>query len=109
MEEKKPDSPIDKIIKERAKTTNAAESKSDKFHLKIYSPFKVYFEGEVNSVSAVNDTGPFDILARHHNFLTLLNPCDLVIRTLGSRDESIRISRGIMQVKSNDVVVFLDV
>ena len=100
------DSPIDKILKERAKTQAA---KSDKFHLKVYSPFKVYFEGDINSVSAVNDTGPFDILARHHNFLTLLNPCDLVIRNKGHDDESIRISRGIMQVKSDDVVVFLDV
>lgn len=81
----------------------------DRFHLKVYSPFKTYYEGEVTSVSAINDTGPFDILARHHNFLTLLNPCDVVIRSPGQKDERITITRGIMQVKSDDVVVFLDV
>jgi F0F1-type ATP synthase epsilon subunit len=80
-----------------------------KFHLKVYSPFKTYFEGNVASVSAVNDTGPFDVLALHHNFLTLLNPCDLTIRDEGKEDEVITITRGIMQVKSDDVVVFLDV
>lgn len=81
----------------------------DEFHLKVYSPFKTYFEGNVSSISAVNDTGPFDILAKHHNFLTLLNPCDLVIRDKSEKIQRITISRGIMQVKSDDVVVFLDV
>jgi F0F1-type ATP synthase epsilon subunit len=85
------------------------ELAKDKFHLKVYSPFKTYYEGDVTSISAVNDTGPFDILARHHNFLTLLNPCDLIIRNKNEKDTQITITRGIMQVKSDDVVVFLDV
>jgi F-type H+-transporting ATPase subunit epsilon len=79
------------------------------FHLKVYSPLRLYFEGDADSVSAVNDTGPFDVLAQHHNFITLLNPCDLVIRTKDQKDRVIPIARGIMQVKTNDVVVFLDV
>lgn len=79
----------------------------DLFHLKIYSPFKVYFDGDVVSVSAVNTTGPFDILAGHHNFLTLLAPCEIVIR--GTTEEKIKITRGIMHVKADDVVIFLDV
>ena len=81
----------------------------NQFHLKVYAPYKVYFEGNIDSVSAVNDTGPFDVLARHHNFVTLLNPCDLVIRTGGKTDEKITIARGVMQVKADDVVVFLDI
>jgi F0F1-type ATP synthase epsilon subunit len=85
------------------------ELAKDEFRLKVYSPFKTYFEGGVTSISAVNDTGPFDILARHHNFLTLLNPCDLIIRNKNNKDTQITITRGIMQVKSDDVVVFLDV
>jgi hypothetical protein len=40
-----------------------AELSDDQFYLKVYSPFKIYFDGAVQSVSAVNDTGPFDILA----------------------------------------------
>jgi len=107
MEEKKPETPAEKFIKQRQAIS--AKPNLDQFHLKVYSPFRIYFEGEVNSVSAINDTGPFDVLAHHHNFLTLLNPCDLIIRAIASNDENIKISRGIMQVKSNDVVVFLDV
>ena len=77
-------------------------------HLKIYSPYKVYFDGEALSISAESATGPFDILPKHHNFITLLEPCDAVVRT-PSREETIRISGGVMHVKADDVIVFLDV
>lgn len=82
-----------------------------KFHVKVYAPFKTYYEGVITSISAVNGTGPFDILAEHHNFLTLLSPCDIEIRPEPDTKEPdvVKISRGIMMVKANDVVVFLDV
>ena len=76
--------------------------------LKVYSPFKVYFDGQAFSISGESLTGPFDILPKHHNFITLLTPCELVIRTDKS-DENISISGGIMHVKADDVIVFLDV
>jgi F0F1-type ATP synthase epsilon subunit len=82
---------------------------TDFFYLKVYSPFKVYYEDNVSSISAVNDTGPFDVLAHHHHFITLLNSCNLVIRTVGKEDTTIIISRGVMQVKTDKVIVFLDV
>ena len=77
-------------------------------HVKVYSPFKVYFDGLAQSISAVNATGPFDILPKHHNFMTLLNPCDVVVRA-ADREEKIPISRGVMHVKADQVIVFLDV
>jgi F0F1-type ATP synthase epsilon subunit len=101
--------------KQDASTGKVSDQHSDipkgKFHLKVYAPFKVYYEGVVASISAENGTGPFDILGSHHNFLTLLSPCDLVIRNdiEDKEPETIKITRGIMQVKANDVVVFLDV
>lgn len=77
-------------------------------HVKVYSPFKVYFNGPAFSISAVNDTGPFDILPQHHNFMTLLNPCEVVVRTDRSQ-EKLQINKGIMHVKADQVIVFLDV
>ena len=77
-------------------------------HLKVYSPYKVYFDGDAESVSAESATGPFDILPRHHNFITLLEPCDVVVRT-SRGDQTIRIAGGMMHVKADDVVVFLDI
>lgn len=76
--------------------------------VKVYAPFQVYFEGDAYSVSAVNATGPFDILPRHRNFLCMLVPCAVVIQTAeGARE--IKINRALMHVKENRVVVFVDV
>lgn len=76
--------------------------------IKVYSPYQVYFNDDAESISAVNDTGPFDILKGHHRFLTLLDPCELVI-VAKNGEEKIKISRGIMYVKEDRVTVFLDV
>ena len=76
--------------------------------IKVYSPYQVYFDDQATSISAINDTGPFDILPKHHRFLTLLSPCELVIAA-DKGEEKIKISRGIMYVKEDRVTVFLDV
>jgi F0F1-type ATP synthase epsilon subunit len=75
---------------------------------KIWSPFRVYFNGKAKSVSAVNGTGPFDILPHHHNFITLLNPCDLILETANGQT-TVKISGGVMHVHKNIVTVFLEV
>ena len=86
----------------------AGTGDSKHMHVKVYSPFKVYFDDLAFSISAENDTGPFDILPQHHNFMTLLNPCDIVIRT-DRGEQKIRITRGVMHVKADRVITFLDV
>ncbi|MCW1908525.1 MAG: hypothetical protein KIH63_004250 [Candidatus Saccharibacteria bacterium] len=92
-----------------AETAAPPQKLDDKLmHAKVYAPFKVYFDDMAQSVSAVNDTGPFDILPRHHHFMTLLNPGDVVIRT-AEGEQRITINRGVMHVKANQVIVFLDV
>src|SRR5579872_5373563 len=50
--------------------------------VKVASPFTTYFAGRAFSVSGVNATGPFDVLPKHHNFISLLEPCTLVIRAI---------------------------
>lgn len=75
---------------------------------KVYAPFKVYYEGEAYSLSAINATGPFDVLPGHHNFLCMLVPCDLTIET-SSGQKTIKIHRALMHVKADHVTVFMDV
>lgn len=84
------------------------ELDADSIQVKIYSPFKVYFSGPANSVSAENDTGPFDVLPKHHHFMTILNPGDITVRT-DQKDQKFRIARGVMHVKNNKITIFLDV
>jgi hypothetical protein len=77
--------------------------------VKVHSPFRDYYDAQAFSVTAENATGPFDILPLHHNFISLLSPCELMIRTVDKGDQRIKISGGIMHVKADQVVVFLDV
>lgn len=78
-------------------------------HIKIYSPFKTYFDENAMSISALNDTGPFDILPHHHNFMTLLNEGIITVQTERGDQQQFSISHGVMHVKADEVVVFLDV
>ncbi len=78
-------------------------------HVKVYSPFKVYFDEAANSLSGVNKTGPFDILPRHKNFMTLLIACTLIIRAPNKPDYTLPITRAVMHVKASEVTIFLDV
>lgn len=93
---------------EGKKPTEHKRPDPGKMMIKVYSPYQVYFDDQATSISAINDTGPFDILAKHHRFLTLLSPCELVIAA-DKGEEKIKISRGIMYVKEDRVTVFLDV
>jgi F0F1-type ATP synthase epsilon subunit len=97
--------------KDEAKTeapATAGDSKRPEMSIKIYSPFKVFFEGKGYSLTAVNAVGPFDVLPHHHNFLCLLVPCDVVIETSYGK-ETVRISQALMHVKAEKITVFVDV
>ena len=76
---------------------------------KVYAPFQVYFEGDAYSVSAENATGPFDILPKHHNFLSMLVPCSLIVQPVEGAKRTIKIHRALVHVESDRVVVFMDV
>lgn len=94
-------------MSEPVKTTQP--SQTDTMRVKIYAPFEVYYEGDANSLSAVNLTGPFDVLPHHKNFMSLLQPGNIIVRSEGKPDFSMQITRGIAHVKADRVTVFLDV
>jgi F0F1-type ATP synthase epsilon subunit len=105
----------DESAKTIARATSEVQQAKERYdkehpsmHIKVYSPYKSYFDDQGESISAVNATGPFDILPQHHRFMTLLSPCEVVIRTK-QREEKIRISGGLMHVKADQVTVFLDI
>jgi F0F1-type ATP synthase epsilon subunit len=94
-----------------AKTDKKAtdELNSHNMTVKVFSPYQTYYEGPAQSLSAKNDTGPFDILPKHHNFMTLVNEGEITIRVEGAEDKRLRISKGVLHARRNKVTVFLDV
>ena len=108
MIDEQKDAIAQQLIQEAQKTKEVYRKTHPQMYVKVYSPYKSYFDGEAESISAINATGPFDILPKHHRFMTLLLPCELLIQTQ-QRQEKIRISGGLMHVKADRVTVFLDI
>lgn len=106
------DASTGKIVSDGKKPEKPKDMVDDKgqplMHVKVYSPFNTYFDEPAYSITATNHTGPFDILPRHHNFMTLISAGEMKI-VAPTGDKTIRINRAVMHVKADEIVVFLDV
>jgi hypothetical protein len=100
---------LDDREEQQAVAEYSKNSKDISMKVHIYSPFNDYYDGQAFSLTAQSATGPFDILPKHHNFISLLEPCDLVVRTVAAGEQKIRISGGLIHVRSNQVIIFLDI
>ena len=83
-------------------------SSKEEMAVKVYAPFRIYYDGVGTSVSAVNEVGPFDILPHHRNFLCMLVPCDITIQTPDG-EKVIPVKKALMHVKADRVAIFVDV
>lgn len=78
------------------------------FPLKILSPEAKFFEGPVVSFSAANVDGPFDVLAKHTNFFSLLVPGKITIDT-GNEAFEVEINSGIVKVSNHQATIFVNI
>lgn len=51
-----------------------------KLHVRIVSPLRLILDTEAEAVSSKNQSGGFDILAEHANFITLVENFPIIIR-----------------------------
>jgi F0F1-type ATP synthase epsilon subunit len=71
------------------------------------APFNVYYEGDADVVSATNKVGPFDVLPGHADFFSMLKPGEIEIQT-GSDPVSFTVKNGIITVRDNEVMIFVN-
>ena len=107
VKESKIDATAEKALRDLIKPDKSASSELKQ--VKVYSPFRIYYDSKASSVSAVNGTGPFDVLPGHKNFLSLLAAGDIIVRSTSGKEETITIDRGVLHVADDTVRVFLDV
>ena len=72
----------------------------------VVTPDLLIFQGEAVSVSSFNEKGPFDVLAQHKNFISLIK---IMVR-LHFKDgkmKEIPVERGIIRVYQNRTDVYL--
>ncbi|HEX4774694.1 MAG TPA: hypothetical protein VH234_04205 [Candidatus Saccharimonadales bacterium] len=107
-----PAEPVSQTEQEQLRAVTDYSSKDKdrlSMEVKVNAPFRTYYDGRAFSLTAENRTGPFDVLPKHHNFMSLLSPCELIIRTVNKGDQHIKIAGGLLHVKADKVIVFLDV
>lgn len=85
------------------KNTHVAESLT----VIARAPFHVYYEGNARVVSATNRVGQFDILPGHADFFSVLSAGEVIIET-DTEPVNFNINNGIITVRDNEVMMFLN-
>jgi len=78
-----------------------------KLNLKIVTPEKLVFEGEVEMVNVNTTEGQLGILPGHINLMAELNPGELEIK-LGNKNEIFTIGNGFLQVTHSQTTILTD-
>lgn len=71
-------------------------------NLKVISPERIEFDGEVESVLVPGTKGQFEILTDHAPIISSLGVGDIIIGTREGK-KSLHVSGGFVQVKRNEV------
>lgn len=80
----------------------------DRLHVVARAPFKLYFEGPARVVSASNRIGDFDILPGHADFFSMLEPGEVIIDPEDGDQIRFAISNGIVTVRDDAVMMFVN-
>lgn len=79
----------------------------EKIHVTIRNRTQILFNSDVRSVTSKNDTGIFDILPEHSNFISLISS-PLILRTLDGKKQEITFKNGLIKVKDSTVHCYVD-
>jgi len=76
--------------------------------LEILTPDKRLFKGEVNSVYVPGEKGAFMILNNHAPIISTLLKGTINVLTKDYKEEHYEINSGVIEVKSNEIVILAD-
>ena len=82
---------------------------SDKgFKIEIVTPQKLYFSGEIVSVTAPGENGQFQILKNHAPFLSSLNTGKVKLALADRTEQTFSISDGFFEVSGNKAILLTE-
>jgi hypothetical protein len=88
------DAPIQKIV-------------SDRIHVMVRNRRQILFDDDVKAVTSINDTGLFDVLPEHSNFISVLKD-SIKLHKMDGTEEVITLKNGVMKVKDSGVKCYID-
>ena len=78
-------------------------------NVRIDSPEKNIWEGKAQSVSSVNTQGPFDIMAYHATFITLIENQPIVIRDTEGKTVKFSFPHSVIFNRDNSVSIYTNI
>jgi len=82
---------------------------SDKgFQIEIVTPQKLYFSGEIESVTAPGEDGLFQVLKNHAPLLSALKAGKVKLAMADRSEQSFTISDGFFEVSSNKAILLTE-
>lgn len=76
--------------------------------VRVLAPTAKLYEGPAVSITAQNKVGPFDVLAGHANFFSLISASEVSVNT-GSQLLTFSVSEGLLKVKNNTATLFVNI
>ena len=86
----------------------AQKQNPEKLFVRVHTRNGIIINEEVRSVSSVNDTGVFDVLREHAQFITKIKE-NIKVTKLDGTNVVIPVGDAIMRVKAELVEVFLGI
>lgn len=82
--------------------------KNKKLNVIVRDRNALVFEGSVEGISSFNDKGPFDILAQHANFITLIKK-ELVLHLTDRQEKRVDATSGVLKIRDNMIEIYLGI
>lgn len=76
--------------------------------VEIITPDEVIFKGEARLITSFNESGEFDILPFHENFITAIKE-KIIIFLKNDQKKELTLQSGIMRIREGKVEVFLGI
>jgi F0F1-type ATP synthase epsilon subunit len=83
------------------------QAHADRVHVVIRNRQTILYEGDVKAISSKNDTGIFDVLPEHTNFISLINE-SITVHLLDGSEQTFQLQNGVMKVKEYAVHCYID-
>lgn len=83
-------------------------TKNSTLNVSIRSKEKLLYSGVAKTISSENESGPFDILPGHANFISLIFSYVILDRHLSS-ETSFDLEKGVMYVISDKVEIYVGI
>ena len=80
--------------------------KLESFNVLIMDRDQILYRDQALAVSSHNESGQFDILAQHANFISLISK-EIVVKKLDGSKERFQIDKAVMRVLKGETKIFL--